>query len=395
MSMTRNVRTLSLSWRSALAAVAGVCLAVSSVAPAQAAESAPPDFHATPAQLPAANGDLVRQEPSTFYLDPARLVEPAAAATRIMYRTTNAAGQPVATTGTVLVSQAPWLKSGPRPLVVFAPGTQGMGDQCAPSRQLPMGTQYEAASLSSLVNAGYSVVAPDYVGLGTPGTHTYMNRTDQAHAVLDAARDAERAGLAGISATTPVAMVGYSQGGGATAAAAELASTYAPELRIKSAWAGAPPADLQATGKLTETGALAGLTLYTMAAAEQYGVPVRDYLNADGVARLERAEQGCVTDSIVNDAFMQMGTLSNGGRTSDQLMAEPRWRATWRSSESVRRGATRHFPCALRTAPPTTWCPTVWGENWLSGGALPVPTCPSRPWRVPRTSADTWRVGRP
>ena len=39
-----------------------------------------------------------------------------------------------------------------------------------------------------------AVVVTDYIGLGTPGRpHTYMNRDDQAHAMLDAARVAASA----------------------------------------------------------------------------------------------------------------------------------------------------------------------------------------------------------
>jgi predicted esterase len=44
----------------------------------------------------------------------------------------------------------------------------------------------------------------------------------------------------------PLAFWGYSQGGGAAASAAELASSYAPELDVVGSYAGAPPADLKA-----------------------------------------------------------------------------------------------------------------------------------------------------
>ncbi|GAB4979046.1 hypothetical protein MAHJHV60_47410 [Mycobacterium avium subsp. hominissuis] len=42
-----------------------------------------------------------------------------------------------------------------------------------------------------------------------------------------------------------MAFWGYSQGGGATASAAELAAQYVPELHIVGTYAGAPPADLK------------------------------------------------------------------------------------------------------------------------------------------------------
>ena len=118
-------------------------------------------FYETPAQLPATDGDVVRSEASTFYLDPVKLIKPNASSTRIMYKTTNSKNQAVPTTGTVLESKAAWKKASPRPLVVLSPGTQGMGDPCAPSRQLAMGMNYEGTSLAGLVNAGYNVVVPD------------------------------------------------------------------------------------------------------------------------------------------------------------------------------------------------------------------------------------------
>ena len=44
-------------------------------------------------------------------------------------------------TGTVLVPNSPWVGLGTRPVIGYAPGTQGMADRCAPSRQLQNGTQ--------------------------------------------------------------------------------------------------------------------------------------------------------------------------------------------------------------------------------------------------------------
>ncbi|WHF21740.1 lipase family protein [Kocuria rhizophila] len=46
--------------------------------------------------------------------------------------------------------------------------------------------------------------------------------------MLDAVRAAQRLGVKGMDATTPVAAVGCSQGGGATASAVEMAPQYAP-----------------------------------------------------------------------------------------------------------------------------------------------------------------------
>mgnify|MGYP002714298494 CR=1 FL=1 len=129
--------------------------------------------------------------------------------------------------------------------VVLAPGTRGMGDQCAPSAAKGMlvrvegssaNVNYEAPIAQRLADEGYQVVVTDYIGLGTPGVHTYLNRIDQGHAVIDAARAAANPG-------EKVFFYGYSQGGGATAAAGELQPEYAPELNLVGVFAGAPPAN--------------------------------------------------------------------------------------------------------------------------------------------------------
>src|SRR5690606_39929879 len=93
---------------------------------------------------------------------------------------------------------------------------------------------------------GARVLVTDYIGLGTPGVHTYANRFEQANAVLDAARAANA--LAGVGPQTPLVLWGYSQVGDATAAARELHQQYPPELDLKGTWAGGPSGDLASSG---------------------------------------------------------------------------------------------------------------------------------------------------
>lgn len=50
-----------------------------------------------------------------------------------MYRSTDARGRPNVVTGTYFEPYNDWPGTGPRPLLVYGPGTQGQGDQCAPS----------------------------------------------------------------------------------------------------------------------------------------------------------------------------------------------------------------------------------------------------------------------
>lgn len=171
------------------------------------------DFYTPPAQLPARNGAIIKNQRSRFYLDPLELTQANASVQRIMYKSTDARGRAMAVTGTVLTPTSAWSGPDKRPLISYAVGTQGLADKCAPSRQLAAGSEYEGAFLQGLLLRGYGVVITDYEGLGTPGVHTYVVRASEAHAVLDAARAAQRLDAAHLPDSGPVGISGYSQGG--------------------------------------------------------------------------------------------------------------------------------------------------------------------------------------
>ncbi len=200
------------------------------------------EFYTPPNPLPPGEpGDLVRAEPSRLVLEPSgQLGAIMATGTRIMYRSTDARGNPDVVTGTYFEPYNDWPGQGPRPLIVYGPGTQGQGDQCAPSRQFNQGIHwspylditfnYEELFVATMVARGFAIVMTDYEGLGTLGTvHTYVNRLSQGHAMLDAARAARLLPDTSLTPGGPMAFWGYSQGGGAAASAAELA----PQLRAR------------------------------------------------------------------------------------------------------------------------------------------------------------------
>jgi len=190
----------------ALAAVVGLGLAALPAAAASADTVSRgitiPAFYSPPAQLPAENGALVRTEPLPLALSlPGLDGRPLPGrATRIMYKTTDSNGQPAAVTGAYIEPSARWSGTGPRPLVVLAPGTSGQGDQCATSLGLQNVIAFGNGTLSigienlaiyQLLGKGIAVAVSDHIGLGTTDRlHTYVNRLDEGHAVLDAARAA-------------------------------------------------------------------------------------------------------------------------------------------------------------------------------------------------------------
>lgn len=308
-----------------LFAVLTTTLVTGALAPTTAhaavAEPPRPAFYETPASLPSANGALIRSEAMTFLLDPLDVTSLVRNAKRVLYKSTNRAGKAIAVSGTVLVPNAPWIGVGSRPVIGYAPGTQGMADRCAPSRQFSEGIEYEGIGIEGLLLRGYAVAMPDYEGLGTVGVHTYMDRVSQGRATLDVVRAAQRLSGTGLSSTSPVGLMGYSQGGGAAASAVELASTYAPELRLKGAVVGAVPADLTKVATNLDGGLYSSFAFFALRGlAVSYDVDLSPYLNATGRATSDRVETECVFD-LLNNAFVKSSTLSYNGQPMSTLMA--------------------------------------------------------------------------
>ena len=339
----------------------------------QSASSVAADFYRLPAVLPAANGTLVKQQPSQFFLDPLKAGRPTAEATRIMYKSTNGAGGAMAVTGTVLLPRSPWIGLGGRPLVVQSPGTQGLGDACAPSKQLALGTEYEGIWLSGLLARGYAVVMPDYEGSGTALPNTYMNRTSMGQAVLDAARAAINLDLPGIGSTSRVAISGYSQGGGASAAAAELAPAYAPELNIVGAYAGSVPADVQKFAAYNDNGPYLALTLYAVnGIAASEGIDLARFFSTAGLRALQQAAEGCVLQDIAKFAFLKSSSLTKSGQSISQLIAqEPFLSALQKQRIGV--AAAPKFPVLVGQSVGDEIVPeppvTELAKNWCAMGA--------------------------
>ncbi|MFR9676049.1 lipase family protein [Streptomyces sp. TR06-5] len=315
--------------RRACTALLAVLTAVSAglvAAPAaQAAEAERPPFYEPPAALPAHNGDVIRSEPSDFYLDPLKLLKADAVVNRVMYRSTDGGGAPIAVTGTVLTPRTPWKGEGERPVIGYAPGTQGLADHCAPSRRLAAGTEYEGLFAQGLLARGYAVAMTDYEGLGTPGVHTYVNRAVSGHAVLDMVRAAQRLPEADLPDAGPVAVTGYSQGGGAAAAAAELAHGYAPELDLRGVAAGAVPADLPPVARTLDGGPYSAFLGYAVAGlAAGDDLDLSPYLNEAGERFVARAKEYCTEEALLRLAFTRSATLTEDGRPlTDHLEEEP------------------------------------------------------------------------
>jgi hypothetical protein len=187
-------------------------------------------------------GDVIRAEPMDAYLVPGLRLR--AKAWRVLYRSTSALGEPTAVSGTVLV---PYGRSrAPRPLIGYGIGTHGIGDAAAPSRLLARGLDWEAGLIAMVLGRGWAVAVTDYEGLGTPGEHSYMVGRALGCNVLDAMRAARAVYPDELPVEGPAALIGYSEGGAATAWAAQLQPWYAPDIPLTAVASGAAAADLEA-----------------------------------------------------------------------------------------------------------------------------------------------------
>jgi hypothetical protein len=111
-------------------------------------------------------------------LDPALSLTGAGPAYRVLYSTVNQHDQPAVSTGALFLPPGPAPEGG-FPVIAWAHGTVGLGDDCTPSA-LPR-TPRDDEYLSHWLGEGYAVVASDYAGLGTPGLMSYLNSVTTAH----------------------------------------------------------------------------------------------------------------------------------------------------------------------------------------------------------------------
>ncbi|AEX68166.1 lipase family protein [Corynebacterium diphtheriae] len=95
---------------------------------------------------------------------------------------------------------------------------------------------------------------------------------------------------------------GYSQGGGA-AAAAEMHATYAPDVNIRGGFAGGVPTDLLSTARVLEGSPLLGALGYAIAGMyethPETRAHVEELLNERGNQWIADSSKHCIFDSFL------------------------------------------------------------------------------------------------
>ncbi|ADT99583.1 MULTISPECIES: lipase family protein [Mycolicibacterium] len=218
-------------------------------------------------------------------------------ATQLLYRTTDLYGQPQATVTTVL---APTERTDRRPLpiVSYQCAIDAVAGRCFPSYALRRGAkalgavaQFEFLLIAAALAEGWAVSVPDHEGT----TGMWGAPFEPGYHVLDGIRAAVNHRPLGLAEDAPVGLWGYSGGGLASAWAAEVHDSYAPELNVVGAVLGSPVGDLGHAFRRLNGSIYSGLPAMVVAALTHVYPDlnriIQQHATVEGKAMLARIEK--------------------------------------------------------------------------------------------------------
>ena len=187
----------------------------------------PPFYEAVAKMAPNGRlGEIIKKEQVKTSIEGAQ-------AWRIAYISSDVSDRKTISTGLIVapIGKAP-LEG--RPVMAWAHGTTGTAQSCGPSQVInpavPLNqyflvggnswTDYGIPNLEEFIKEGYVVVATDYQGLGGGGKHQYAVAGTNGRDLINSARAA--ISMLDVGASHRTIFYGWSQGGGATIAAASL-----------------------------------------------------------------------------------------------------------------------------------------------------------------------------
>lgn len=316
-------------------ALTAIAAAATSTAMAATVGASDDSFYTLPSPIPTdTHGTLLSYRSTTVNLGTGA---PGVKAWNVLYKSTDSVGAGNVVSGTVLVPTASWpWYMGSRPVVLYAVGTHGLAQSCAPSRQMAAGTDYENANISAALKAGYAVLVTDYQGYLTGDKSTYLAGQSQGQAVLDIFNAALSIPKVGLSSSAKVAIWGYSQGGQSAAWAGELQTSYASSMKLVGVAAGGIPGDFITTS-LALDGNLGAAFLASgvVGLANQYPDKLLIDLLAtpDGKAQLNKLSGECVFEALPEFQNKKISDFTTGGITLEQMEQVPTIRAVLTSQD--------------------------------------------------------------
>jgi pimeloyl-ACP methyl ester carboxylesterase len=259
---------------------------------------------------------------------------------QVAFRSTNSQGNPVMGMTTVLL---PVGVKNP-PLVSYQALINSLGTQCSPSRSLFNGELQDAVGAMLPIGRGWAISLPDYLG----PTAAYGAARLSGMMTLDSVKAVQKVADLGL-ANSPVAIAGYSGGGMATAWAAALQPSYAPDLKLTAAVAGGIPADMEEMALALGFDPHPGFGLAFAAAMgleREYPnrLPISDQLNQNGLWFREFTHDACRRFLLFHGAFRSAEQMA----ASKSLMDSPEARAV------LRENSLRYFP-GVPTVPTYIW----------------------------------------
>jgi triacylglycerol lipase len=236
-------------------------------------------------------------------------------ATQLLYRTTDMHGNPDAAATTVIVPA----ETGPAtvtPVISYQCAIDAVSSRCFPSYALRRHAhatgavaQFEFLLVAACLAEGWAVSVPDHEGrLGMWGAPY-----EPGYHVLDGLRAAVSSKRLGLSVDAPIGLWGYSGGGLATAWAAEMSGTYAPDLNVVGAVLGSPVGDLGHTFRRLNGTMMSGLPALVVAAlADIYpdlDRVIQEHATEDGKLLLKRLHNMTTAEAVVRMVKKNMADM--------------------------------------------------------------------------------------
>ncbi|MBF6364957.1 lipase [Nocardia puris] len=240
---------------------------------------------------------------------------------QLLYRTTDSEGNPYAAVTTALAGPG-----APTAILSFNSMIDAIAPDCMPSRTLRTGsgwldpakfggpvilstTANEAPMIAAGLQQGWVVSVPDLGGV----QNRFLTPREPGYVALDGVRAVRNFTALGLPADIPSLFWGYSGGGIATAWAAELQPTYAPELNVAGMAVGAPVADL-ATALYNGNGSpVAGLVGIGVAALRQDSPELAALVDRsttpEGKHLIDLAAASCTPQNLLNFMLRDVNTL--------------------------------------------------------------------------------------
>ncbi len=241
---------------------------------------------------------------------------------QVKYRTEDELGAPTATVTTVLVPKLAWTSAGPRPLLSYQTAEDGVAGRCAPSYALRAGllagfsnSVAETSLIGAALLQGWAVTVPDYEG---PQSEFLVSGV-QARAVLDGIRAARSFTPAGVAASAPLGVWGYSGGSLASITAAQLQPSYAPDVHLTAIAVGGLVADIRASINAFDGGFAGGAVPMGINGFLRHypELNLLQYLNASGRRKVARTAGDCIVQAAARYPFLKISSIVSAPNALD------------------------------------------------------------------------------